>query len=72
MAQITELIHTNDDIQTRTNTVADYCFNNEYFQIRTYSQNDIKRENGAKQNIQINKDIAKNLIDLLNTFIEDN
>jgi len=71
MAIITNLVHTNDVIQTRTHTSADYCSNNTYFQIRTYAQNDINRENGAKQNIQISREAAQELITLLEQFIDN-
>lgn len=51
--------------------VADVIIDRDYFQLRTYAKGDLERENGSKQNIQLDKDKAIELRDLLNEFIND-
>jgi len=72
MAILSELVKVNEQPHARKNVIGDYCFNENYFQIRTYKAGDISRTEGQKQNIQIDKDMALQLINLLNQFIEQN
>lgn len=51
--------------------VADVIIERDYFQLRTYAKGDLERENGSKQNIQLDRDKAIELRDLLNEFIND-
>ena len=69
MAIINNLKYVNEVPNVRTLVEADYCYNKNYFQIRTYKTGDVKMEFGAKQNIQIDKQMAKKLIHILNEFI---
>ncbi|WP_370391072.1 hypothetical protein [uncultured Winogradskyella sp.] len=49
--------------------VGDVIIERDYFQLRTYAKGDLERENGSKQNIQLDRDKAIELRDLLNEFI---
>lgn len=56
---------------TRTGTVlCDLKYDNNFFQIRTYSMGDIDRTNGSKQNIQLTKEKAIEIRKYLNAFID--
>ena len=70
MAILSELVNVNEQPNARTSVSGDYCFNNNYFQIRTYKAGDTNRTEGQKQNIQLDKEMAQNLVILLNQFIE--
>ncbi|HEY9016848.1 hypothetical protein [Thiomicrospira sp.] len=70
MAFIRELIHVNETPQNRTAVSADYCFNESAFQIRTYKNGDIHREEGSKQNIQLNREMAIELKNKLQEFLD--
>jgi len=72
MAVLSELIKVNEEPIIRTSVLGDYCFNEKYFQIRTYKAGDINRKEGSKQNIQFDKEIASELVKLLNQFIKQN
>ena len=39
--------------------VGDVIMERDYFQLRTYSMDDVNREDGAKQNVQLTKEMAK-------------
>ena len=69
MAILRELIKVNERPNTKTEVVGDYCFDKNYFQIRTYKVGDTNRTEGQKQNMQIDKKMAAELVNLLNQFI---
>ena len=69
MAIIRELIFCEDTLQNRTFVSADYCYDRNLFQIRTYKSGDQTRSEGSKQNIQIDRKMAKEIIDKLNQFL---
>ena len=61
---------TEDKISIRQGEViADVIIEKQYMQIRTYAMGDLDRQRGSKQNIQMDKEKAKELRDLLNEFI---
>lgn len=70
MARIGKIIRENKGtIQIRpSEVIADVIIENDYFQIRTYAAGDTEREKGSKQNIQLTKEKAKELISLLEVF----
>ena len=70
MAILSELVKVNEQPNARTTVSGDYCFDRNYFQIRTYKAGDLNRTKGQKQNIQLNKEMAQNLVKLLNQFLE--
>ncbi|WP_418637729.1 hypothetical protein [Winogradskyella sp.] len=49
--------------------VSDVIIEKDYLQLRTYAMGDIDRERGFKQNIQLSKEKAKELIILLEQFV---
>ena len=51
MAILSELINVNEKPKARTIVLGDYCFDDNYFQIRTYKEGDTTRTEGQKQNI---------------------
>jgi len=51
--------------------VADIIIDRQYLQIRTYAMGDIERERGSKQNIQITKEKAIELKEILEKFIQN-
>ena len=69
MAIIKKLISCDDTPQKRTAVLADYCYDRDLFQIRTYKEGDQTRSEGSKQSIQIDKDIAKVIIEKLKIFV---
>lgn len=69
MAIIKKFIPCNDEPQGRTSVVADYCYDRYLFQIRTYKSGDLNRSENSKQNIQIDKNMAKIIIEKLQIFI---
>lgn len=69
MAFIRELVHVNETPQNRTAVSSDYCFNESAFQIRTYKNGDTLRAEGSKQNIQLNREMALELINKLQDFV---
>ena len=69
MAIIKKLIPCDDDPQSRTSVVADYCYDRYLFQIRTYKAGDLNRSENSKQNIQIDKEMAKIIIEKLQIFV---
>lgn len=70
MAFVNELIKVNDTPKVRSGVSADYCFNESAFQIRTYKAGDLQRTDGSKQNLQLNKQMAQELIVKLQAFVE--
>ena len=71
MAILNELVSVSERPNARTNVSGDYCFDKNYFQIRTYKAGDTNRTESQKQNIQLDKEMAKRLVNLLNQFIEE-
>jgi hypothetical protein len=69
LAIISVLVHCKSEPVRQTTVSADYCFNESLFQIRTYKNGDHELQEGSKQNIQLTKEMAKELSDLLNHFI---
>ncbi|WP_459885249.1 hypothetical protein [Caminibacter profundus] len=59
MALIKEFKLTNKNINISSEVVADYSFDQNFFEIRTYKKGDIERKESTKQNIQLNKQKAK-------------
>ncbi|WP_299397686.1 hypothetical protein [uncultured Gelidibacter sp.] len=74
MALIGKIIkEDNQYIKVRSGEViADVNFDKEYLQLRTYAMGDTERARGCKQNIQISKEKAKELISILELFINSN
>ena len=72
MAVLGKIIKLNDEhIKLRSGEVfGDVIMERDYFQLRTYSMNDEDRKNGAKQNVQLTKEMAKELRDYLDQFIK--
>jgi multisubunit Na+/H+ antiporter MnhE subunit len=61
----------NESINIRPGeVVADIIMDKQYLQIRTYAMGDIDRERGSKQNIQITKEKAIELKEILEIFIQ--
>lgn len=71
MALIGKIIRENNGlIQIRpSEVVADVLIEKDYFQLRSYASGDTEREKGSKQNIQLSKEKAKELIKLLEEFV---
>ena len=70
MAVIRELLHTpGKAIPTQTETVADYNMDDQYFSLWSYKNGDIQRAGNCHQNMQFNKEHARELRDLLNKFL---
>lgn len=55
MAIIKNLIPCDNKPKGKTSVVADYCYDNNYFQIRTYREGDQNKSENSKQNIEIDK-----------------
>jgi len=70
LAIIKELHVCDDKPQNRTTVSADYCWDGDLFQIRTYKSGDHERIEGSKKNIQFDKNMAKVVIDRLHDFLE--
>lgn len=49
--------------------VADVIIEKDYFQLRTYAMGDTDRDRGSKQNIQLSKEKAIEVRNLLDEFI---
>ena len=61
---------TEDRIKIRQgDVVCDVIIEKQWMQLRTYAMGDLKRDRGSKQNIQLGKEKAKELRDLLNEFL---
>lgn len=59
-----------DSINLRPGEVlADVVIENNYFQLRTYAMGDTDRERGSKQNIQMTRKKAEELILMLEEFV---
>lgn len=71
MAIIKGFINDKTNIIFKTETIADYTFDNEYLQIRTYKDNDFNRVDSPKQNFQLDKDRARELIEIINKFLRE-
>jgi two-component sensor histidine kinase len=69
MAQINDIIRSGDEPNPRTSVSADYSFNENIFQLRTYKEGDVNRNDTSKQNIQLDIKKAQELINLLNDFV---
>ncbi|MCI5147621.1 MAG: hypothetical protein D3923_19315 [Candidatus Electrothrix sp. AR3] len=71
MALVNELVEVDDPVNAGSGGVAaDYCFNESIFQIRTYKKGDNTRACGSKQNVQLSKKMAADLLEKLQTFID--
>ena len=55
----------------RGETSADYNFYGEYFSVWSYKDGDLSQSGVCTQNMQFNKEIAKQLRDALNDFLLD-
>lgn len=65
------IIEKEDNINLRIGeVVGDVIIEKEFLQLRTYAMNDLTRERGSKQNIQFNKEKAREFRDILNEFIK--
>ena len=71
MAVLGKIIMVNNEyISIRSGEViGDIIMDKQYLQLRTYAMGDIDRERGSKQNIQITKEKAKELLKILEEFI---
>ena len=65
------ILEKNDRIVFRSgDVISDVIIEKDFFQLRSYAKHDLDRSNGSKQNIQLSKPIAKELIKLLNEFVQ--
>lgn len=73
MAVIGEIIkeHQNHINIRGGEVLADVVISKDFFQLRTYAMGDYDRKNGSKQNIQLTKEKAFELRNMLNKFICD-
>lgn len=69
MAKIISLVRTSKDITPNASIVADYNMDDKYFSIWSYKKGDISRSGTCSQNMQFDKDIARQLRDALNQFL---
>ena len=69
MAKITSLVRISKDIKPNANIVADYNMDDKYFSIWSYKKGDIYRTGNCSQNMQFDKEIARQLRDALNQFL---
>jgi len=69
MAIIRKLRKTTKNIPTRSETVAEYNSDELYFSIWSYKDGDLSGEGTCKQNMQFDKEIAKNLYNALKSFL---
>lgn len=51
--------------------IGDIIIENNWMQLRTYRMGDLNRQGGSKQNIQLDKEKAKEFRDLLNEFLNE-
>lgn len=72
MAIIKGFIKEKNNISVRSNTVADYTFDEEYLQIRSYKDKDFNIIDSSKQNIQLDRVMAKELKGLIDEFLDQN
>lgn len=70
MARVKSLDRIHKEIQANSLTVADYNMDEQYFSIWSYKQGDLNRIEGAKQNLQFDKEMARKLRDALNDFLK--
>jgi hypothetical protein len=71
MALIGKIIRENTgSINIRpSEVIADVIIEKDYFQLRSYAAGDTEREKGSKQNIQLSKEKAKEVIKLLEEYV---
>ena len=69
MALIKKLFYVDKNPKIVTEVIGDYCFNNDFFQIRTYKKGDFEKKEASKQNLQIDRKMAKELYELLGKFL---
>ena len=70
VSKVEQSIEKEDKINLRIGeVVGDVIIEEEFLQLRTYAMNDLTRERGSKQNIQFNKEKAKEFRDFLNQFL---
>ena len=58
------------EIRINSYVVADVKYSDEIFQLRSYKEHDKNRAEGVKQNLQLTKKGAEELVKHLNCFIE--
>lgn len=58
------------EIKINSYVVADIKYSNEIFQLRSYKEGDTDRLEGVKQNVQLSKDGASELIKHLTNFLK--
>lgn len=64
------IIEKTDKIALRSGRVIrDVIIEKDYFQLRTHAMGDNSRERGSKQNIQLDRKKALELVDLLEKFL---
>ena len=69
MAKIVSLMRTSKNIQSSSEIVADYGMDDTYFSIWSYKKGDMLRSGTCPQNMQFDKEIARQLRDALNEFL---
>ena len=69
MAKIISLIRTSKNIKPNADIVADYGMDDTYFSIWSYKKGDLSRSGNCSQNMQFDKEIARQLRDALNEFL---
>lgn len=57
------------DLRIHSDVVADLSFDKDLFQIRTYKSGDDNRSENTKQNLQLTKEGARELIKHLQSFL---
>ena len=69
MARIISLDRIHKDIHVNSSIVADYDMDDQFFSIWSYKQGDLDRTEGVKQNMQFDKEMARELRDALDQFL---
>ena len=69
MAQIKDIHQVESEPSARTQVSADYSFSQNLFQMRTYREGDTSRTQQPTQNIQLDKNMAEDLIVKLAKFL---
>ena len=69
MAKIVSLLRTSKNIQPNSDIAADYGMDDTYFSIWSYKKGDLSRSGNCSQNMQFDKEIARQLRDALNEFL---
>jgi hypothetical protein len=69
MAIIKEIIKTSKNITSRSEIVAEYSADEQYFSIWTHKAGDLTGEGTRKQNMQFDKRVANDLYEALKSFL---